>query len=352
MNKMRPRITEDEWNLLKGIRAQCKAHDIGIENVPDGWLKSKESSLRFKNPAYKPQEQLEREIDFTGVFDSLTPLSLSEGKKRAKGIFDRLVYTDVHVGMEVNPKGRALYGGKWDAEELGKRLEEMVKFTIDNRQSKILHIDDLGDFMDGWNGQTVRKGHDLPQNMDNQKAYDEGVKFKVQLVNALVPYFDKIYCRNICVDNHSGDFGYVVNSAFAMVAKLMHPKKVFVYNQLKFIEHYQVGGYGFMTTHGKDDVNLKFGFKPHLNPDGVKKIENYMNHHGLFEGVVWEFSKGDSHQCLFDECSSTRFKYYNYPAFSPASNWVQTNFTPQRMGFFLFNYYEERGKASHEYYFQ
>jgi len=351
MKEIRPRLTEDEYDLIKGIREQCKEHQIGIENVPDGWLKSKQSSIRFKNPAYRPPEQIQREINLSGVFDSITPLNVSEGKKKTKGIFDRLVYTDVHVGMDVNPKGNALYGGKWDEQELNKQLEEMVKFTIDNRQSKILHIDDLGDFMDGWNGQTVRKGHDLPQNMDNQKAYDVGVKFKVQLVNALVPYFDKIYCRNICVDNHSGDFGYVVNSAFSTVASIQHQDKVIVYNQNKFIEHYQVGKYGFMTTHGKDDVNLKFGFKPHLKPDSVKKIESYMNFHGLFNGVEWEFSKGDSHQSLYDNCSSLRFNYYNYPAFSPASNWVKVNFVPQRSGFVFFNYYDGRGKAMHEYYF-
>jgi hypothetical protein len=28
----------------------------------------------------------------------------------ADTIFDRLVYTDVHIGMEVNPDGYSLYG--------------------------------------------------------------------------------------------------------------------------------------------------------------------------------------------------------------------------------------------------
>ena len=188
MKQHRPRLSEDEWTLIKSIREQCAAHGIGLNHVPDGWLKSKESSLRFKNPVFKPQEEQEREIDFAGVLAHLKPLTVAEGKKKSKGLFDRLVYTDVHIGMDVNPKGRALYGGKWDAEELNRCLEEMVRFTIDNRQSKTLHIDELGDFMDGWNGQTVRKGYDLPQNMGNQQAYDEGVKFKVQLVNALAPY--------------------------------------------------------------------------------------------------------------------------------------------------------------------
>jgi len=350
MPQYRPRLSEDEYTLIKSIREQCSEHGIGLNHVRDGWLKSKTSSLRFTNPLFKSAEQEEKEIDFASVFDTLEPIEVLEVEKVKESLFDRLVYTDVHIGMEVNPNGNALYGGKWDSQEISRRLNSMVQFVILNRKGNILYIDDLGDFMDGWNGQTVRKGHDLPQNMTNQEAYDEGVKFKVNLVNAIAPYYDKIVCRNICVDNHSGDFGYVVNSAFYSLMGVLHPKKVEVYNQTKFIEHYTTHGYGFMTTHGKDDVNLKFGFKPHIKPDGIRKIENYMNHNRLFEDLQWEFSKGDSHQCLFDNCSSNRFSYYNYPAFSPASNWVQTNFTPQKSGFVFFNFYEER-KSINEFYF-
>lgn len=55
--KIRPRITTEEFHLIKGIRLQCEKLGVGIENIPDGWLKSKEASIRFKNPAYKPKEE-------------------------------------------------------------------------------------------------------------------------------------------------------------------------------------------------------------------------------------------------------------------------------------------------------
>jgi hypothetical protein len=39
---------------------------------------------------------------------------------------------------------------------------------------------------------------------------------------------------------------------------------------------------------------------------------------------------------LFDYCSSDEFDYFNYPAFSDSSEWVQTNFKKGRSGFVFF----------------
>ena len=349
---LRPRITEDEYQLLLGIREQCKEQGIGLEYVPDGWLKGKRSSLRFKNPLYKNPQQKTKALDFQEALGFIEPVSLSDKPKVEEGIFDRVVYTDVHIGMDVNPSMKALYGGKWDGDELLSRLDRMVDFIVSERKSPILYIDELGDFMDGLDGETVRKGHKLPQNMTNQEAFNYGLRFKVSLIEALAPYYERIIARNICDDNHAGDFGYFVNQSAKVVLEAKLPeKKVEIINQIKFMGYYTHGKYGFICTHGKDGENLKYGLKPQIKPQEIKRIEQYMNHNRLSADIIWEFSKGDSHQELFDNCSSNRFRYFNYPAFSPASNWVQTNFTPQHQGFFLFNYYAQRARSIHPFYF-
>ena len=171
--RIRPRITEEEYSLIQGIREQCQNHNIGLENVPDGWLKGKESSLRFKNPAYKAPEEKAKEIDFTKHIESVKPFSYVEKQFVNVALFDRLVYTDVHIGMDVNPDGYSLYGGKWDKTELFRRLDLMIQFVLDNRKSEVLYIDELGDLMDGWDARTVRREHELPQNMNNQGDYSE-----------------------------------------------------------------------------------------------------------------------------------------------------------------------------------
>jgi hypothetical protein len=103
--------------------------------------------------------------------------------------------------------------------------------------------------------------------------------------------------------------------------------------------------------HGKDGKHLKFGFKPILDPKQIEKIENYINKHKLHDYDI-EFSKGDSHQRIFDESTSDKFNYYNYGAFSPSSEWVQTNFKAGSSFFDLFNYKEDGQKVNAPYKFK
>ena len=67
--------------------------------------------------------------------------------------------------------------------------------------------------------------------------------------------------------------------------------------------------------------------------------------------MVIEFSKGDSHQYVFDNSTSQTYSYCSYPALSPSSEWVQTNFKKGISGFVFFNFYEDR-KVLQEYFFK
>lgn len=263
--------------------------------------------------------------------------------------FDRLVYTDVHIAMTTNKNGYSLYGGKWDKQELHSRLSIMIDHIKKYKKSNTLIIDELGDFMDGWDGETTRKGHKLPQNMDNEKAFDTGVWFKVSLLDNICNIYDTVICHNICEDNHAGSFGYVVNSAVKSISEAKH-ENVTIINLRKFISHYTIGKRCFILTHGKDSKSLKFGFKPKLDAVQVEKIKNYIDVHLLHDYNI-EFSKGDSHQKLFDESTTDAFDYYNYGAFSPSSEWVQTNFKKGKSFFEFFNFDEQGLKHHHPYVF-
>ena len=91
-----------------------------------------------------------------------------------------------------------------DEEELFNRLQETCLFVEQNIKSDTLIIDDLGDFMDGWDGETTRKGHKLPQNMDNQKAFDvAGVKSGQTIVGGEVETKNGIL-TGVLIDNAKG----------------------------------------------------------------------------------------------------------------------------------------------------
>jgi len=182
---------------------------------------------------------VEKEIDFLSIFkDKIEPLYIKKTNEFDVSSFDRAVYTDVHIGMDVNKDGYSLYDGIWNETEIFKRLDTFVNYIAKNQKSNTLFLNDLGDFMDGFDGFTTRGGHALPQNMDNQKAFDIGLKFKIAMIDALIKYYSDIRVINICNDNHSGSFGYIVNSAFKTYIELKYPDNVTVTNQRKFIDHY------------------------------------------------------------------------------------------------------------------
>lgn len=252
--------------------------------------------------------------------------------------FDVLTFSDTHIGMDTNKHGTSMYAEKWDKESILKTCDEMIKHTLEHQQSNLLIIDDLGDFLDGFNEETTRKGHKLPQNMTNSEAYDLALEFKFRLLANLQPFYKEIRVNNVCNDNHAGDFAYFVNKAFKVFAEASY-SNVTVHNARTFISHYIVNDVGFLISHGKDDKTLKFGFKPHLDTKQIEKIDQYIKRNNLYgKAKRFIFKKGDSHQCLFDLCGSDDFDYFNYPACSPPSEWVQTNFKKGRRGFVLENF--------------
>ena len=350
--EFRYRLKPDEAEIVNQYRAiKREANSLGLDDkdVKHGWLKTKDASLFFKNPNFGNGESLN--LDFVKLLENAPKLNTEKVKRTEySGEFDKLVFTDVHIGMDSSDKGRSLYPSEWNEDILFQRLEKMISYTLAKQNSNVLHILDLGDYLDGFNGQTTRGGHSLPQNMSNQKAFDVGFMFKTMLITHLSPFYDKIYVRNICNDNHSGDFSYFVNQFFKTYVE-RDLKNVYVTNQTLFIDHEIIGNKCFVTTHGKDTHNLKFGFRPKIDANQINKILGYLNTNQLLnKGYEIIFEKGDSHLYLFDSSSCDVFKYYNYPAFSPSSNWVATNFQLGKSGFIHFNYDTEQ-KSINEFYF-
>ena len=299
---------------------------------------SKTTGQQWIQYAAKKEEIEVKEFDFSSIIkkhiksvDVHKNYSFTNCERESD--FDTLTYTDVHVGMETDADNNSMYSTKWNKESIINSANIIVDKTIKAQTSNILYIDELGDFLDGFNSQTTRGGHHLPQNMTNEEAFDCALEFKMILIDTLSHFYDKIFCNNICNDNHAGSFGYFVNKAFKDIVSVKY-NNVSISNHRQFINHYFVGNICFLISHGKDDKTLKFGFKPFLDSKGMEKIDQYCKQHGIYKTAeLIIFKKGDSHQCLFDMATSDDFYYFNYPALSPSSQWVQNNFKKGRRGF-------------------
>jgi UDP-2,3-diacylglucosamine pyrophosphatase LpxH len=330
---------------LMDIEEYCEYHNLPIEDIKDRKLVTHTGTpywnIHWKNSIVDALAVIDEDLIKKTVQKYAKPVKFKKLKYQKPERIIRTIYTDVHIAMCPNPTGHSLFGGVWNEKELMKRMKHMAKDTVYRAKKEgadMVFIDELGDFMDGWKGKTVRQEHDIPQNMSTEDAFDLGVKFKVQLADLLVDsgQFSSIVFNNICNDNHAGTFGYVVNSAVKSILEIKYPKLVKVNNFKKFINHYTVGDHCFMICHGKDDKHLKFGFKPILDDKQAMKIDQYMKDQNLYKtSDFFEFSKGDSHQMVFDYSTSDDFNYMNYPAFSPSSDWVQTNFKKGRSGYVI-----------------
>ena len=351
------------WCAEKGrfytIEEFCDVYGLDKNSVKSSKLVSHNASHMTYNIAFFNEEE-EAILDVDKHLDEViqkyiepVPSNVAGNILNNNEWFDRLVYSDVHVNMNVNGKdGDALYEGKWDEEEVLKRLDLMIEHVKTFKKSNILVITDLGDFLDGLSGQTTRKGHELPQNTNDKDAFELALKFKIKLVDSLVNDFDTIICNNITNDNHAGLFSYFVSSAVEKILTQRYSGKVKVNTMKRFINHYSIGKHTFVEMHGKDIGEMKFGFKPKLDAVQADKLDQYCKEYKLYNGNYIEVSKGDSHQAIYDDTTSNDFSYYNYPAFSPPSNWVKTNYSNTRSGFNFFNIHKEQNlKISIPYWF-
>mgnify|MGYP001485077425 CR=1 FL=1 len=340
-NEYKSKFVLSAWNMKTGqmmdIDNYCSHYSLPRADISSYKLVS-HTGTPYYNIAFK-ENILESGIDFESILSKYENFTPSEkvvyNSVLTDPDFDMLTYTDVHIGMDTDSTGNAMYADDWSEKSIKESYYKMIDATISSKESDTIIVDELGDFLDGFNGYTTRGGHKLPQLMTNEEAFDVALEFKVDVVDRLAAVYKNVVINNICNDNHAGSFGYFVNSALKNLCDRVFDN-VSVVNYRQFINHYFVNDICFIITHGKDDSTLKFGFKPQLDSKGLEKIDQYCKQNDLYKKAKKIiFKKGDSHQCLFDMCTSDDFYYFNYPALSPSSQWVQNNFKKGRRGYVL-----------------
>lgn len=332
------------WNktgYMMDIDEYCKHYKLPRQDITSYKLVS-HTGTPFYNIVFKENvtEEL-KEFDFDSIIKKhIKPVTVKKQKLVTDYDFDVATYTDLHTGMDPDKFDNSMYAEAWNKDEIIKVANTIVSEIIKNRKSSVLYVDDLGDLLDGLDGKTRRGGHDLPQNMTNEAAFDCALQFKMTVADGVIAYYDSVVFNNVCNDNHSGSFGYFVNKAFKeIIAVKYSSENVTVTNHRTFLSHYFVNDVCFIISHGKDDRTLKFGFPVHIDKSAIEKIDQYCKHNQLYKKAKRiVFKKGDSHQALFDMCGSDDFDYFNYPAASPASQWIQNNYKKGRKGFVIENY--------------
>jgi len=322
-----------KWTTPSTFEAALSENNFSFPDQWEyGWIKTKEASVFVKNKA--------EQMTLDDVVDTLKN-SLGDVKKVKLPKIDvsnkkalRAIITDAHVGMESNSQD-ALFGFEYNESVFKSHLSILFKHIQDkisaNGAFDLIIVDDLGDGLDGFNGQTTRGGHHLPQNMSNKEAWSVFVKNKLETCINIIELngAKKFQFRNVGNDNHAGDFGWTANTAIKLVLEQRYDNVEYIVTN-KPMEHFVYGNHCHILTHGKDKSLMMRNWSKELNPKIDNLIRQYIDHYGIKSKFI-HLDKGDLHQVAYDR--SPKFDYRNFMSFAPPSQWVQVNMGVSYCGF-------------------
>lgn len=324
------RMKRNDPNLFEEKLAENNF--VPTENWSHGWLKTKEGSIFIRNK--EDEMSLDDVVSF--IEDALAHIErvpiqrVKTGNKKAL----RAIITDAHVGMNSNSED-ALFPFKYDESVFKSHLNILfshIQNKVDaNGAFDRIIIDDLGDSLDGYNSQTTRGGHHLPQNMSNKQAWKVYVENKLSTCIKIVELnaAKKYQFRNVGNDNHAGDFGWTANTAIKMVLERMYENVEYIVTN-RPMEHFVYGDHCHILTHGKDKSLQIKNWDKYLTPKIANLIRQYIDHHEIKSRFI-HLDKGDLHQYGYDR--EPRFDYTNFMSFAPPSQWVQINHGISYCGF-------------------
>lgn len=254
-------------------------------------------------------------------FKTVKPIKLSKPKKTGKHL--KIYTADKHVGCggfkrrnKENIYNKSVYKAR-----MNKLLAEVVYLKHYYGEFESVTYFDLGDNLDGYNGQTTRGGHRLPQNMGDREQYDTFCEVESSVIDTLVKEFGTINYVAQSVDNHAGAFGYTAYKTVEMYINAKYPDCTTLVAD-EFIQHIAIGGETILFCHGKDDKNMKYGMPLYPKSQTTEKVREYMDDYRILDKV--KFVKGDLHQ--FNFCTAKKYDYINVPSIMGSSEWIYDNF--------------------------
>ena len=234
--------------------------------------------------------------------------------------------SDKHIGAMT--ESTSLYENNYNEVVLFDRLAKITKEITSTSKTygtldKIVLID-LGDALDGYNAQTVRGGHKLPQNMSNKEAFEAFIKlhktfYSAVLLSGAAQQYEIYHVAN---SNHGGEFEYFAIRSLQEYFKAKFPTITFEILE-QFITPINIQSHTYLLSHGKDSEDIRNGLPLTLDPKTEQYIMNYVIHHNLTTTNL-HFIKGDLHQASTQW--GKHFRYRNVPSVYGSSKWVMINY--------------------------
>jgi hypothetical protein len=284
--------------------------------------------------SYKAVEQSEYQLtkeDWENIIDKVGNISITYNKETTLPSNNKalIIWTsDKHIGASIPDD--ALYKKKYNEHVFFSRMEKIYQKAMSLFQTygifDKLIVADLGDSLDGYNAQTTRGGHDLPQNLNNKEAaqvhFYTHKWFYEQLLNSGIS--KQLEVVHISNDNHAGDFGWQASFALQQYGSVAYPDIKFSIPE-EFLSHFVLYDRAYIITHGKDKKNRKHGLPLKINADTESFLMDYVIDRKLGNYKI-HVRKGDLHMNDLD-CSRMKMTYWNIGSIFGASDWIMDNYS-------------------------
>lgn len=306
--------------------------ELTIQNKENDYLRKLEQDrnrlieVKLKEMTKQYYELRQKQSDFSEFLGGIKfDVKITNPKDKVKSDKHILVYlSDMHMGADVSKY--SIYSNEYNKKEVENRMNKVLDYIyslVDMTQAGNITICNLGDSLDGYNGETTRGGHSLPQNMNNKDQYKSFIQVMINLFANLSNsgMFNNI--SYVCVEsgNHDGDFGWMANKSLEGCLSIMNPEiNVKIFD--KFIEHFTVGNHTMILCHGKDAKDMFRNMPLVLNDKIENQIGEYIDYHKLSGNI--HFVKGDLHQSA--TTYGKRFRYKSVSSFFGSSQWIHVNF--------------------------
>ena len=229
--------------------------------------------------------------------------------------------SDLHIGAYNAKYSSFIQLPSYDKSEIKARLTRIVEsFTGQIYHS--VYVVNLGDALDGFNKETTRGGHELPEILDNKEISEAFIECMMEFFSSLVSKVksDNYNYLSIGEANHDGDFGWLNQKLLASYITRFNVRS---YISNYPIDSFVIGKHSFLYCHGKESQNQSRQFPLTLNPNTELWFNNYIADKGIKNEHIYVV-KGDLHNYAYT--TGKQFDYISVGSMYGSSNYIVANF--------------------------
>ena len=314
-------IEEHSDEELQEMQLREKENDFlkAVEKNEVRDLKQLIVKLTQQNSKLITEEKLVELIKSTNKDYEELPVNTNNGNPTYPALIIWL--SDLHIGAYNAKYSSFVTLPNYDKEEIKARLAKIVQ-TFYGQSYGAVYVVNLGDSIDGYNKETTRGGHQLPEVMDDKEISETYIECMMEFFKSLKTNVKSDEFNYLCIgeSNHDGNWGWLNNK---LLAAYLANEGVKSYISNYPIDNFIIGKHSWIFTHGKDAGNQTRQFPLTLNPQTELYFANYIAEQNISNKYIYVV-KGDLHNYAYT--TGKQFDYISVGSMYGSSNYIVANF--------------------------